>query len=444
MNLILSRECGNSCPYCFDEAERQGGQKQFISLEDVATFAKWAANARLGYLSLSGGEPFLHPKLEMIVKLFRQTCRGTALRILSGGVFNKDMLDKISPEDGGIIFNINEPRDYENPKHFAKVINNVETAIRKGFKVGIGFNVWRLDFDTSFMPNLAHRFALPRFTWAVANPIKGYPSKAVSPQQYSALSERCVQMLQQAAALNIEAGLDCTLPLCFFKEPEMGWLRQYHPGTASLMGVCEPPPIDVTPELDVIRCFACSKAARIKLKDFHNQGEIEDWFKTHVDAQLLQKGCFSYCSECPHLKEGRCYGGCLACHEGIDIEEDKTNAPSLELKMNAALAMGKPDLALSYYKTANYLLKTDLATFAAAIATSKLGDWGQALRYATDANYHAQEFETMKKIREFISSIPASAFDKGVNSPEIEVFPHFVACPAQKTQDENLSLPPNS
>ena len=442
MNLILARECGNSCPYCFDEAERQAGQKHFIALEDVAVFAKWANNARLGYLSLSGGEPFLHPKIEMIVKHFRETCRGTALRILSGGVFNKDVLDSISPEVGGIIFNINEPRDYENPKHFAKVINNVEAAIRKGFKVGIGFNVWRLDFDTSFIPNLAYRLGLPRFTWAVANPIKGLPSKAVPPQQYGELSARCFEMLQKAAALNIEGGLDCTLPLCFFKEAEMGWVRQYHPGTASLMGVCEPPPIDVTPELDIIRCFACSKAARLKLKDFHNQAEIEDWFKEHIDAQLLQKGCFSYCSECQHLKEGRCYGGCLACHEGVDLDEDKLRAPSLAQRMNEALETGKPDLALSYFKTANYLIKTDLATFTAAIAASRLGDWGQALRYATKANYNAQDFELMRKIGEFIRSIPASAI-KDVDTSEHEVPAQFIACPGQQTKDENSALPPD-
>ena len=104
--------------------------------------------------------------------------------------------------------------------------------------------------------------------------------------------------------------------------------------------------------------------------------------------------------------------------------------------------MGKPDLALSYFRTANHWLKTDLATFTAAVAASKLGEWGQALRYATDANYHAQEFETMRKIREFIRSIPASAIDKGVNSPEYEVFTHFVACPVRQMQDEHLTLPP--
>ncbi|XUX00945.1 MAG: radical SAM protein [Dehalogenimonas sp.] len=438
MNLILSRECGNSCPYCFDEAEKQAGQKHFISMEEVGAFAKWAYHARLPYLSLSGGEPFLHPKLGMIVKLFRQNCRDTAIRILSGGVFNKDVLDTISPEDAGIIFNINEPKDYENPKHFSKVINNIETAIRKGFRIGIGFNVWRLDFDTTFISNLAHRLALPRFTWAVANPIKGLPSKAVLPEQYPAFSERCFQMLQEAARLNIEAGLDCSLPLCFFTDAQMGWVRQYHPGTASLMGTCEPPPIDVTPELEVIRCFACSKAARLKLRDFRNQSEIEEWFQKHIDAQLLHKGVFPYCSECQHLKEGRCYGGCLACREeDIGIVKEKLNSPSLEQQMDEALGTGKPDLALSHFNAANHWLKTDAATFKAAVAASKLGDWKQALRYATKANYNATEFETMRKIREFIASIPSSALDTGVEVAANEGSEVFVSLPVQTVRGKD-------
>ena len=438
MNLILSRNCANSCPYCFDEAERQGKQQHFISMENVERFARWAYNARLGYLSLSGGEPFLHPKLGTIVKFFRQALPGTSLRILSGGMFNNDLFDSVPYQDTSIVFNINEPRDYTKPKHFNKVINNIETATRKGFKVGIGFNVWRLDFDPTFIPRLAHQLGISRITWAVANPERGKESdKAVPPQQWGELSERCLDMLKEAARLNIDASLDCSLPLCFFKDSDLGWVRQYHPGTAALIGVCEPPPIDVTPELEVIRCFACSKVARLKLMDFRCQEDIEYWFVNHLDTQLLQQGCFPYCSECPHLKSGRCYGGCLAWHAGdVDIKKDESSAADLEQKMNEALESGKPDLALSYYKTANRWLRTDAVTLIAAVAASKLGEWEQALRYATDAYYRAYEFETMKKIVELIKSIPASTVREFEDIPKDETFTQFVSLPVRQG-DEN-------
>ena len=210
-------------------------------MENVAQFAEWARASYLEFLQLVGGEPFLHPKLANIVTMFREVCPGTRLMLLTGGVFQKRLLEDISPEAVGLAFNINEPRDYQNPKHFAKVMNNVEIAIRKGFRVVLSFNVWRLDFDTNFMPAIAHRLARSNFRWAVANPQRDFPSSVVEPMQYEALAERCFAMLQRAAELNIEARLDCPLPLCFFRDSQLGWVRQYHPGTAERMGCCGVP-----------------------------------------------------------------------------------------------------------------------------------------------------------------------------------------------------------
>ena len=437
MNLILIRACSNSCPYCFETAERQGGKQGEISMENVVAFARWARSARLGYLSLLGGEPFLHPKLGAIVQLLREVAPGTALRLLTGGVFNKDILDTLPPQEVSLVFNINEPRDYKNPKHFNKVINNVETAIRKGFKVGVGFNVWRMDFDTSFMPNLAHRLGMSNFSWTVANPIRGCPSKVVLPNRFGALSERCFEMLQESARLGIEARLDCPLPLCFFNDSQLAFVRQYHPTTASGLGFCEPV-LDVTPELDVLRCFALSNLTRVKLTDFHSEKEIEDWFLRHLDTQLLNGGCFSHCAECEHFKKGRCYGGCLACHEGeVDIVR-RSNASILESKMNEAIEAGKPELALSHFEAANHWAKTDLATFAAAVAASKLGDWDGAFRYAQAANNRAHDPDFMRMIGEFITHIAGPNVKPTVILPIDEACTDFIFCPASGDSSEHF------
>jgi len=175
MNLVLTRGCSNSCSYCFEKAERQEGGKSLISMENVEQFATWARKSNLKSLQLVGGEPFLHPKLEAIVTKFCQVCPGMGLIVLTGGVFNKRLLDNLSPEDVSLAFNINEPRDYKNPKHFAKVINNVETAIRKGFRVVLGFNVWRMDFDTSFCQPLLIVLPVPTSAGQWQTPCGTFP-----------------------------------------------------------------------------------------------------------------------------------------------------------------------------------------------------------------------------------------------------------------------------
>ncbi|PPD58154.1 radical SAM protein [Dehalogenimonas etheniformans] len=435
MNLVLTRACSNSCPYCFESAEREDGRRGAISLENVATFVKWASNSRLDYLSLLGGEPFLHPKLSTIVKMFRQASPGTSIRILSGGIFNKELLDELPPQEISIVFNINEPRDYRNPKHLNKVINNVEAALKKGFKVSIGFNVWRLDFDPDFIPNLARQFGLSRFTWTVANPIRGIESKVVPTTEFPALAERCMVMLRKAAALNLEANLDCPVPLCFFKDSDLAWIRQYHPGTASGMGPCAPV-LDVTPELEVLRCFALSKSVRLKLTDFHSEKEIEDWFMKHLDTQFLGTGCFDYCAECPHFQKGRCYGGCLACHGYGQPGETDLSAATLEKTMHQAIEAGNADLALSLYKKASFWSKTDLATFAAAVAASKSGDWTAAYHYAIDANNRAHDPVFMRMIGDFITHVVAPNLKEGTSYCAEQNRAGFISCPSQ------TSVPP--
>ena len=255
------------------------------------------------------------------------------------------------------------------------------------------------------MPNLTRQLGLTRFTWTVANPIRGCESKVVPPVEFTALAERCTIMLRKAASLKVEANLDCPLPLCFFKDSDLAWVRQYHPGTASGMGLCAPV-LDVTPELEVIRCFALSKSVRLKLMDFQSEKDIESWFIKHLDTQFLGYGCFDFCNQCAHFQKGRCYGGCLASHVGGSLEaETELSAAALEKKMHQAIEADNAELALSYYNSGSFWSKTDLATFAAAVAASKLGDWQMAFNFAIEANNRAHDPSFMRVIGDFITNI---------------------------------------
>ncbi|NLE90208.1 MAG: radical SAM protein, partial [Dehalococcoidales bacterium] len=170
INLVVARNCSNSCPYCFESSERGEQRQNLITIEKVDELAAWGRASGLQFLSLLGGEPFLHPQLPEIINHLQKASPATSLQILTGGVFKKRLLQTISSQQVGIIFNINEPCDYRNPKHFAKVIGNIEEAIKLGFKVVVGFNVWRIDFDTGFIPTLSYNLGRSGFRWAVANP----------------------------------------------------------------------------------------------------------------------------------------------------------------------------------------------------------------------------------------------------------------------------------
>lgn len=324
--------------------------------------------------------------------------------MLTGGIFKKRLLQTISPLQVGLIFNINEPRDYRNPKHFARVVGNVEEAIKLGFKIVVGFNVWRMDFDPGFIPGLAYNLGRPGFRWAVANPQLNQHSNVINTSLFGPLEDRCLEMLEKAALLNLESELDCPLPLCFFPEKDLAWLRQFHPKTASRMGICDPV-LDVTPELEAIRCFALSKLDRVKVTDFPNEWSILEWFRENVDSCLMSEGCFEYCTECLHFISGRCNGGCLAWHGYKPDTSARTNPYQLANAMRRAVEEGSPQKALEYYEAAGHRARKDLPAFIASVAACRLGRKDAAFRYAArtidltqDPALRQQAIELLKTI----------------------------------------------
>lgn|GEM_PF-2408368 len=357
----------------------------------------------------------MHPGLPEIIRQFQTVSPGTSLQVLTGGVFKKRLLQTISPQQVGLIFNINEPRDYRNPKHFSKVIGNVEEAIKLGFKVVVGFNVWRMDFDTGFIPGLAYNLGRSGFRWAVANPQLNQQSSVISASQFVPLAPRCLEMLEKAAALNLEAELDCPLPLCFFTEKDLAWLRQFHPRTASRMGTCDPV-LDVTPELEAIRCFALSKLDRVKVTDFPNEWAILEWFRENVDSCLMTDGCFEYCTYCRHFKSGRCNGGCLAWHRYGPDTTIETNPYQLANVMRQAVEEGSPQKALDYYEAAGYRARKDLPAFIASVAACRLGSKDAAFRYGARTIDLTQDPALRQQAIELLKTITLDA-DSVLNAP---------------------------
>lgn len=426
MNLVLARACSNSCPYCFETGERDVQKAGFVSHTNATRLAIWARDSGLEFLSLLGGEPFLHPDIHSMVSIFRKTSPATFLTILTGGIFKTRLLDSLSPDDVNLIFNVNEPRDYKEPEQYALVLRNIANAIHLGFRVTLGFNVWRLDFDIQFMPSLARKFARTEFRWTVANPQRDVNSNVVKPVEFDALAERCFMMLKEAAAQKMDAMIDCPLPLCFFTEEQLAWARQYTPGTVLRMGVCDPP-LDVTPELEAVRCFPLSGLARVKVTDFRNEEEIRLWFRKHVDSQLIVSGCYDRCAECPHMSAGRCYGGCLAWHNTIYDSTLEPGASQLAFEMNEEIESGKPEAAISRYESSNYWSQTAVPSYLAATAATRLGKWDQALHYGSYALSVAKNPDIVQRIREVILSIPRDKIGKRSPGSSSDNNPYFVS-----------------
>ena len=402
MNIIVTRSCSNNCPYCFEAKERQHTGPDALEVGNARKLAAWSARAGVESLGFLGGEPFLHPDFREIVDAFVDSCPEVPRTIFTGGLVDQSAFAQFSPIDASLLFNINERRDYRSDRECDQVLDLVDRAIRTGFDVFLGFNVWRTNFDPSFMPHLARDLGRQGFRWTVANPMLGAKPKTVFPSQFEELSDRCVEMLRIAAGFGLSCTLDCHLPLCFFNDEQLAWIARYQPQTSAHLGTCDPP-IDITPEMEAIRCFATSQVLRARVLDFGTVAELQNYMRKEVDQKLLTNSMiFEECTTCEFFRAGRCQGGCFGWSQGSAEGDSSTLAETVYERLHA----GDAAEALQFVETASHWFHTPLSLYLAAVAAQSLGKHATAYRYAARSLSQATDGDLKKKLLAFFETLP--------------------------------------
>jgi len=413
MNVIVFRKCSNSCPYCFELEERTRDTKPSLDVDDARRLARWSARAGVNSIKLLGGEPFLHPRFSDILATFYQELPEASYTIFTGGIIAPHCLDFLPPAGPMLLFNVNELRDYRSPREAHLVLDLIDRAIRKGLRVALGFNVWRLDFDPQFMPRLAHSLGRTGFRWAVANPLWNSSNpRTVRPNQFPKLSLRCLEMLDCASQLGLTCDLDCHLPLCFFTIEQRGWLLTHQPSAAMHLGTCDMP-IDVSPELEAFRCFSTAKVSRARILDFPTLDAVRLHLSKQVDEVLLpEPGISPECATCWAFASKRCQGGCL----GWRAAPDHVTPSSLAAKIHERLLTGPPQEILSLVEQTGGHFLSPFALYLAATAAHSMGDDGTAYRYAAQALSHTADDVLRAKAIRLLNKLAPRATARGCDA----------------------------
>lgn len=407
MNVVLIRRCTNCCPYCFEAPSRDLSKPGLMTIEDARKVAVWAAADRLESIGLIGGEPFLHPELREIIAVFLKTCSPARLVLFTGGVVPCQALDALQPNDCSLLVNVNEERDYRSKGDYKRVMTFIDHALKSGFEVGLGFNVWRINFDPRFMPELAFSLGRTGFRWTVASPSLGYTPSTVQREDLKALSGRCMNLLWESVFRGLATSLDCPLPLCFFKDDEVAWLSRFQPGVLSKLGVCSPP-VDVTPELDAVRCFGVSSCGREPIANHASPSALRAYFRRRLDQDLLtRQGVYPECASCEHFNAARCQGGCFGWRSSIP-----TVGPSLAERLYAMLRADEDGRVIEAIEASSRWFISPLSLYLGALAARRLGDEVQCRRYAL-AGIGASPEPTLRRRLQEVLYPPISSQESG-------------------------------
>jgi radical SAM protein with 4Fe4S-binding SPASM domain len=277
----------------------------------LADFFEMAGERRFQIL---GGEPTLHPDFNDMVAYLLE--RGFRINVFTNGIMSdKKLIEaasifrKLPPDKLSFTLNLNEPgttpqglSEWESVKRFLKAFCD---------RITPGFNIYREDFDLTFIFRLINEHGLNRnIRIGLAHPIAGKKNKYVKPARIEKVINRLFQFQPLMERLRIKPGFDCGFPMCKFTDEQLGWLYKYTGGHYDFG--CAPV-IDIGPDMSVWSCFPLSGFHKRSLFEFNSIDEIHRYYsEIHEKVRVETGGIYDECDECVFREDHLCKGGCLA------------------------------------------------------------------------------------------------------------------------------------
>lgn len=309
MNLLITKSCNRSCPYCFAQKEVELDSKQSsgnITLPVFQEYLDFLKNNSIGFLKLLGGEPTMHPQFEELVNMgLEQRFKVT---VFTNGIWGERIRSFFSTEETqGVEFliNVNEKRhssdaEYESLERSLKVI---------GQRGQLGFNIFVEDFDLTFLVPFINEFGLRRqIRLGVASPIVGMNNNSISTDRLRTIGKRLIEQMKLLEQRDVLVNFDCGFTYCMFEQDEFQTIIEAT--DSGLVSVCDFIG-DVDYNLNVWPCFPLSKAEHLNLRDFETIDEIKQYYMEPY-SQLKQFGSTEECLDCKYMLRKQCCGGCFA------------------------------------------------------------------------------------------------------------------------------------
>jgi len=329
MNVFITNICNQSCPYCFAKLKtfydvRNRQQIQHMSLEKYLICLDFLHKSHENHLKLLGGEPTLHPEIRQFIELNLE--RGIETTLFTNGLWETDVQEYFEqPNTSSIqfVFNVNE-LSLQNGREKSLLEQSLKIA---GSRAMIGFNIYRIDFDLTFLGDLIEAFSLQKtIRLGLASPIVGVENDYIQEGKLKSVGKRLIAQLLALEKRDILGSFDCGFPLCLFNQKELGTLAL---ATKGFFSVCDAI-IDVGIDLTVWPCFPLSNILNVKMTDFKNLLEIKSFYQKKFNS-LRQFGQRESCLSCKYLRRSQCSGGCLARNILLWQKDD----PEILAKLNS-------------------------------------------------------------------------------------------------------------
>ena len=259
-------------------------------------------------LRLLGGEPLLHPQIKEILLEIKGVKEFSHIAIFTGGLFSGNIVPLLDDGRISMVVNVNQPKDYRTSQ-LERLKRNLGLMVDRGISITVGFNIYEEAFDYGPLFAMCEEFSIHSLRLCIANPSSEGSSTTLSRTSRKRLGSRLYSLIMDCGEKNIHVFFDCCLSPCMFTDEEFGAIVKQSPRITTGFGICTPS-MDVSPDLEVFRCFSFGRSPSADLKSFKNTNELFSFFMNEVDAFKWSVWA-EECSDCEYFRRRVCQGDCL-------------------------------------------------------------------------------------------------------------------------------------
>jgi len=336
-NIMITKRCNLSCPYCFAERFVNHAQSDYdIGLETFQEILAFIlGDGSVHDLGLIGGEPTCHHDFRKLLTMLNEDDRIRRITIYTNGILLGDYLDELASEKIFLLINCNSPAQmgaqYEQLVCVLKKIADLPWKRR----VTLGINYYTPELDISYMLRLVELFQPERLRVSVS-----VPQKAEDPFRYFLNMKPAVfSFFTALKARGVVPFFDCNIfPSCLISTEEMRQFEAWGSDNPFLLlkkrpGECLPV-IDIMDDMTAVRCFGLSEYTRVPIREFATVTDLRNFYLRTVDAYAANTFYDEKCAKCYKFKTMKCSGGCLiykmdrVMNNRKLVEQQNGNTPS--------------------------------------------------------------------------------------------------------------------
>jgi len=324
-NINIIETCNYRCKYCFAEEFTECGDNKIMDLNTFRTALEFVARTQ-DYVGIIGGEPTLHPQFSEILDEVIKNENIKRFLVFTNGTNLYRYIDRLANSKSGVLVNYNAPYEIirqhgeeAGKKLFEKTRENV-IKIRKlmGERISVGVNIFDDNTDWSHVVDILKATGIEDLRVSTVAP-NAHNRDNFNLTYYDTYIKSLISLLDQVKDCVRKIVFDCSSPpACVLNKykQELDNLNKYYENKGSKLNLyscssCKPV-IDITPDLEIVRCFSMSRYKKINLSDFENVLQISEYFEKEIDGICYNVKTNFLCENCEFSKKKMCNGGCMS------------------------------------------------------------------------------------------------------------------------------------